>query len=163
VPWMTRTTTTRTKAGFRTPVREPVDIDDHPLGSAAPTDDSPNSDDFSQVAPPSALTEGDSNQYSVPLEQEDSAPQVETLFGDEEDMKEEALKPEEPSLSEQDEALTEDGEESSYGDASNFATVPNLQRLVVLDSDHCQSPCHITNKDGVKTPSSCGKRATSCQ
>jgi hypothetical protein len=99
------------------------------------------------VVPLSALTEGDSNQYSVPLKQEDSAPQVETLFGHEEDMKEEALKPDEPSLSEQDEALTEDGKESSYGDASDFAAVPNLQRLVVLDSDHCRSPCHITNKD----------------
>jgi hypothetical protein len=155
---MSRTTTTRTKTGFRTPVREPVNIDDHPLGSAAPTDDSPHSGDFSQVIPPSALMEGYSNQYSVPLEQEDSAPQVEILFGDGEDMKEEALKPEEPSLSEQDKALTEDGEESSYGDTSNFVAVPNFQRSVVLDSYHCRSPCHMTKylwKESHILPAAC--------
>jgi hypothetical protein len=90
-------------------------------------------------------------------------PQVATVDDHEEDLEEEGLKPENPSLSEQDEALTEDEDDSSYGDASQFAAVPNLQRLVVLNSDHCRSPCHIKNKDGVKTPSICGKRATSCQ
>jgi hypothetical protein len=77
------------------------------------------------------LAEGDPN-----LEQEDSAPQVENLFGNAEDSKEEALNPEDPSLSQQDEARTE-GKESSYGHASNFAAVPNLQRLVLFGSDHC--------------------------
>ena len=35
---MVRATTTKTRADFCTPVREPVGTDDHPLGSAAPID-----------------------------------------------------------------------------------------------------------------------------
>jgi hypothetical protein len=163
---MARAATTKTKAGFRTTLREPLGTNDHPLGPVAPTNDSPDSD-FSQVPPhPSALTEEDSNpeqEDSARSEQEDSAPQVATVDDHEEDLEEEGLKPENPSLSEQDEALTEGEEDSSYCDASQFAAVPNLQRLVVLGSDHCHSPCHIKNKDGIKTPSICGKRAMSCQ
>ena len=114
----------KSKIGFQTPVREPVSTDDHPLSPTVPTDDPPDSD-FSRVVPPPApIEEEDPNS-----EQEKPAPQVENVFGDEEDTEEDEPKTDEPSLSEKDQALTED-EESSYGDLSNFAATPNLQKLV---------------------------------
>jgi hypothetical protein len=69
---MARATATKTKTGFRMLVGEAVGTVDHPLGSTALTDG------FSQVAPPSASAEGDPNS-----EQEDSAPKVQNLLGNE--------------------------------------------------------------------------------
>jgi hypothetical protein len=88
-------------------------------------------------------------------------PKVETVFDDEAEAEEDA-QTDGPSLSEQDEALT-DGDESSYGDSSNFAAAPNLQKLVQLELGHCRSPCCITDKDGIKIPIICGKKTLTCQ
>jgi hypothetical protein len=74
---MARATTTRSKTGLRTSVREPVGTDDHPLESAAPIDNSPNSGS-SQVPPSSVLAEEDpylEQEVSALSEQEGSVPQ----------------------------------------------------------------------------------------
>jgi hypothetical protein len=65
------------------------------------------------------------------------------------------------SLSDRDEALSEG--ESSYGEDSQFAGPPNLQRLVRLGTGHCRCPCRMKNKDGVKVASICGKKSKDCQ
>jgi hypothetical protein len=120
------------QANFEDPFLEPpTSTKDHPLGSAGPTGNYPNSD-FSQVAPPSALAEEDPN-----LEQEDSVLHVETVFDGEEEAEEDAENPDDPSLSDLDEALTAGVDESSFGDSSNFAAAPNLQKMVQLELGHC--------------------------
>jgi hypothetical protein len=65
------------------------------------------------------------------------------------------------SLSEQDEALSEGA--SSYEEDPQFSGPPNLQDLVRLGPEHCRSPCRMTDKEGVKTSSSCGKTAKDCK
>jgi hypothetical protein len=65
------------------------------------------------------------------------------------------------NLSKQDEALSEGA--SSYEEDPQFSGPPNLQDLVRLGPEHCRSPCGMTNKEGVKTSSICGKKAKDCK
>ena len=52
---------------------------------------------------------------------------------------------------------------SSYGNESPFPTgPPNLQELVRLGQGHCRTSCILTNEDGIKTPSVCGKKVVLC-
>jgi hypothetical protein len=138
---MTRTKTrTADPRTVQMPAQEPVGIKDHPL--------SPSHEVPQEAGPPSTSAE------EAHVFVSENPLNFETGF-DDEGIKEAGSAWGDLSLSEQDKALS-DGDESSYGDSSNFAATPNLGNLVQLGSSHCRSPCRITNKDGVKTPSVCG-------
>jgi hypothetical protein len=64
-------------------------------------------------------------------------------------------------LSDRDEGLSEGG--SSYGDDSQFAGPPNLQRLVRLGQEHCRTPCRLTSSTGVKVAGICGQKVSDCK
>ena len=65
-------------------------------------------------------------------------------------------------LFEYNQALSEGGS-LSYGDNSQFARPPNLQRLVHLGQEHWRIPfCHINNT-GVKVSGICGQKVKDCK
>jgi hypothetical protein len=86
-----------------------------------------------------------------------------TVLSDDEGIKEPGRASGDPSLSKEDEALS-DSSASSYGDSSDFAAAANLGKLLqLIGSSHYYRPCCITKKDGVKTPSICGRKTQECQ
>lgn len=153
---MARTSTTQ-PTGSRTTTTPDREIEgDHPVGTSSPESPAPEEDSPAEME---ALSENPA--HGPTTRSHSRSPHL----NDKEDEYEETEGEEDPSeggsLSGRDEALSEG--ESSYGDDSQFAGPPNLQGLIRLGVEHCRSPCRLTNKDGVKTSSICGKKAKSCQ
>ena len=68
----------------------------------------------------------------------------------------------EEGLSKCDEALSE-GDFLWYGDDSELAGPPNLQRLVPLGQEHCGTPFCLMNNTGVKVADICGQKVKDCK
>jgi hypothetical protein len=85
---------------------------------------------------------------------------VETVEEDDEEEPNKNREAELASLSDLDEALSDGA--SSYGDEPALDGSPDLKDLIRLGQEHCRAPCTLTNNEGVKTASVCGKTVVEC-
>ena len=138
---MTRTQDQVSKTGLAAPSQEPGVGEEHLL---AIEDLAPGLQTRSRTRPP-------------PFEGPETVEELDD--DDDDDLLEETKN--DASLSELDEALSDGA--SSYGDESppNLGP-PNLQELIRLGREHCRTSCTLTDQDGVKTPSVCGKKVVDC-